>query len=272
MQGFISPKVKAEEEAHLNLFWYFIISFFCNEWGNALFLILLSCQFCVKFSGKTADLDITQMKATSYLQFSIANNHLNLSFLLASIRPNLYSFYSLRKKEHTASLFSFSTSFRVFFSQLCSLAHASNCSWGGQWLRTQSPSQVGPGSWDHTGVLGACKTSGLSPASFQHLQTLASFGRMTRKNENHLQALALLSRHLRIWPTENVSHISICGKVRGDTYLSPSTNVRYSVWSINICRDICFQQEALVNSYQSDELFYSPGDAYEKNDIKMLFM
>lgn len=52
--------------------------------------------------------------------------------------------------------------------------------------------------------------------------------------------------------------------------LSPSMNVGYSVWKI--CRDTCFQQEALVNSYQSDELFYSPADAYEKNDIKMLFM
>lgn len=180
LQGFISPEVKAEEEAHLNLFWYFIISFFCSKQGNALFLIVRACRFCVKFSGNTADLDIMQMKGTPYLRFSIANNHLNQSSLLASIRPNLYGFWSLRKKEHTASLSSFSISFRVSFSQLCSLAHALNCSWGGQWLRTQSPSQVGAGSWDHTAVPGACKTSGLSPASFQHLETLAGFGRMTR--------------------------------------------------------------------------------------------
>lgn len=49
-------------------------------------------------------------------------------------------------------------------------------------------------------------------------------------------------------------------------------NVGYSVWNINVCHDTCFQQEASVNSYQSDELFYSPADAYEKNVIKMLFM
>lgn len=36
--------------------------------------------------------------------------------------------------------------------------------------------------------------------------------------------------------------------------------------------DMCFQRETLVNSYQSDEVLYSPANSYEKNCIKMPFM
>lgn len=61
--------------------------------------------FCEKFSGKTADLDIMQMEATSYIQFSIANSHLNLSFLSANSKPNFYDLELEERGAYTLSVF-----------------------------------------------------------------------------------------------------------------------------------------------------------------------
>lgn len=61
--------------------------------------------FCEKFCGKTADLDIMQMEATSYIQFSIANSHLNLSFLSANIKPNLYDLELEERGAYTFPVF-----------------------------------------------------------------------------------------------------------------------------------------------------------------------
>lgn len=76
-----------------------------------LFFFSLKCEkihwflFCVKFSGKTVDLDIMQMEATSYIQFSTANSRLNLNFLSANIKPNLYDLELEERGTYTFPVF-----------------------------------------------------------------------------------------------------------------------------------------------------------------------
>lgn len=46
-----------------------------------------------------------QMEATSYIQFSIANSHLNVSFLSANIKPNLYDLEFEERDAYTFPVF-----------------------------------------------------------------------------------------------------------------------------------------------------------------------
>lgn len=200
-----------------------------------------------------------QMEETSYIQFSIANCHLNLSFLPANVKPNLYDL----ELEDRGGAYTFS----VFIEGKLQFLSVSSAVWLSGWtVAVHTKPLLG---WFLQLRLHSC------PRTLRNLRSqpckLPAFTNphWNQKvdeciKQNLLRALACLSRHLRIWPTENVSHISIRGKVWGIRLFLLKMNVGYSIWSKNVWCNICFQQETLVNSYQSDEMLYSPANSYEK--------
>lgn len=157
----------------------------------------------VKLNGKFAIL--TQTNAT----FSIVNNDLNLSFMLLSVRPSMYSFYSWQKNKCRAFL-SYLAASLVFF--LVPLPSSPSCFQGqcSPPLRQNSCSR---------GLQKIISQSCRLPA-FANTCWLQE-GYVEYIKWNHLQALALLLKHLRIWAAENVSHIFICGEVWSAMCLSP---------------------------------------------------
>lgn len=207
-----------------------------------------------------------QMEATSYIQFSIANSHLNLSFLSANIKLNLCDLELEERGTYT---------FLVFIQCKLQFLSVGSAVWLSGWtVAVHTKPFLG---WFLQLRLHSC------PRTLWNLRSqpckLPAFTNPCWNQEvddcikqNFLRALSHLSRHLRIWPTENVSHISICGKVWAICLFLLEMNVEYSTWSKNVWCNMCFQQETLVNSYQSDEVLYSPANSYEKNCIKMPFM
>lgn len=197
---------------------YFAVLFFFPLKHGEIHWVL----FSEKFSGKTAKLDIMQMEATFYIQFSTANSHLNLRFLSANIKPNLYNLELEERGAYT---------FPVFIQQL-QLLSAGSAVWLSGWtVAVHTEPSLG---WFLQLRLHSC------PRTLRNLTSqpckLPAFTnpRWNREadeciKQNFLRALACLSRHWRMWPSENASHISICGKVWGICLFLLEMNVGYSI-------------------------------------------